>query len=311
MKTNKLIVPEFLKKGDKVGLICPSSCVRDMNTLTEGVKYIESLGFEVVLGESCNSKYGYLAGSDEIRAKDINDMFADKTIKGVFCARGGYGVHRILNKIDFEMIKENPKFFSGYSDITGLHIAINQICGIVTYHTPMATTEMYKKQDELTTLDFERIVFEGVTKRELENIPRENKVKTLNHGVAKGILVGGNLSLVADLIGTKYEVDTKGKILFLEDVEEAPYAIDRKLMQLKLAGKFDDCVGVILGGYTDCNADEGKPTLTLDEIFRDVLGDINKPVVYDFQCGHCMPTTSIPLGVEVKLDANIGKIEII
>ncbi len=309
--SNKLLVPETLKKGDKVGLVCPSSCVRDTTTLTEGIKYIESLGFEVVVGESCNSKYGYLAGSDEVRARDINKMFADSTIKGIFCARGGYGVHRILDKIDYGMIKQNPKFFCGYSDITGLHLAINQICGLVTYHTPMATTEMYKKQDELTTADFERFVFEGVTKRELQNIPREESVKTLVGGEAKGVLVGGNLSLVADLIGTPYEVDTKGKILFLEDVEEAPYAIDRKLMQLKLAGKFDDCAGVILGGYTDCNADEGKPSLTLDEIFKDVLGDINKPVVYGFNCGHCMPTTSIPLGVEISLNATIGKIEII
>ncbi len=310
METNKLIIPETLKKGDKIGLICPSSCVRDMNTLTDGIKYLENLGFEVVVGESCTSKYVYLAGSDEVRAMDVNKMFADKTIKGIFCARGGYGVHRILDKIDFEMINKNPKFFCGYSDITGLHLALNQICGLVTYHTPMATTEMYKKQDELTTSDFENIVFEGVTKREIENIPRENKVKSLNKGVANGVLVGGNLSLVVDLIGTPYEVDTKGKIIFLEDVEEAPYAIDRKLMQLKLAGKFDDCVGVILGGYTDCIADEGKPTLTLEEIFNDILGDINKPVVYDFQCGHCMPTTSIPLGVEVRLDADKCKIEI-
>ncbi len=311
MITSNLVIPETLKKGDKVGLICPSSCVRDINTLTEGIKYIESLGFEVVVGESCTSKYGYLAGSDEVRANDVNKMFADVTIKGIFCARGGYGVHRILDKIDFAMIKENPKFFCGYSDITGLHLALNQICGLVTYHTPMATTEFYKKQDDLTACDFERIVYEGVTLRELENIPRENKVKTLNKGLGIGVLVGGNLSLVVDLIGTPYEVDTKGKILFLEDVEEAPYAIDRKLMQLKLAGKFDDCTGVILGGYTDCKADDGKPTLTLEEIFNDVFGDINKPVVYDFQCGHCMPTTSIPLGVEVRLDATNGKIEII
>ncbi len=311
MKTNKLLVPESLKKSDKIGLICPSGCVRDISTLTDGIKYLESLGFEVVVGESCYSKYGYLAGSDEVRASDVNNMFADSSIKGIFCARGGYGVHRILDKIDYEMIKKNPKFFCGYSDITGLHLAFNQICGFVTYHTPMASTELYKKQDELTISDFEKIVFDGVTKRELQNIPRDEKVKTLVSGESKGILVGGNLSLVVDLIGTAFEVDTKGKILFLEDVEEAPYAIDRKLMQLKLAGKFDECSGVILGGYTDCIADEGKPSLTLEEIFRDVLGDINKPVVYGFNCGHCMPTTSIPLGVEINLNATLGKIEIL
>ncbi len=311
MKNNKLFIPEILKKGDKIGLICPSSCVRDESTLVNGIKYLENLGFEVVVGESCNSKHGYFSGKDDIRAKDINDMFADKSIKGIFCARGGYGVHRLLNKLDFDMIKDNPKFLSGYSDITALHLALNQICGLVTFHTPMATTEMYKKQDELTTKDFENIVFKGVTQGQIQNIPREKRIKTINGGVARGVLIGGNLSLVSDLVGTPYDADTKGKILFLEDVEEAPYAIDRKLMHLKLAGKFEDCAGVILGGFTDCNAEEGKPSLTLLEIFEEILGDINKPVVYDFECGHCMPTTSIPLGVEVRLNADLGTIEII
>ncbi len=306
-----LLVPNTLKKGDKVGVICPSGCVRDEKTLKKGVEYLENLGFIVEVGESCNSQYGYLAGSDEVRANDVNKMFRDETIKGIFCARGGYGVHRIINKIDFEMIKNNPKYFSGYSDITGLHVAINQICGFVTYHSPMITTELYKQQDIDTVYDFEKMVFDGVTTREIQNIPRNKKLDILHSGVAEGLLIGGNLSLVADLVATPYEINTKGKILFLEDVEEAPYAIDRKLMQLKLAGKFDDCTGVILGGYTDCNADPSKPTLTLEQIFKDVLGDLNKPIVYGLECGHCMPTTSLPLGAWVKLNADEGKIYIV
>ncbi len=306
-----LLVPNTLKKGDKVGIINPSGCVRNKKNLTDGIAYLESLGFVVEVGESCNSQYGYLAGSDEVRANDVNKMFKDETIKGIFCGRGGYGVHRILDKIDFEMIKNNPKYFSGYSDITGLHVAINQKCGFVTYHSPMATTEMYKKQDEYTTQDFEQLIFEGVTSREILNIPRNKQLDVLHGGVAEGILVGGNLSLVADLLATPYEVDAKGKILFLEDVEEAPYAIDRMLMQLKLAGKFDDCVGVILGGFTDCNGDVNKPTLTLEQIFKDVLDGFKKPIVYGLECGHCMPTTSLPLGANVKLDADDGKIYIV
>ncbi len=309
--SKRLLVPNSLKKGDKVGVICPSGCVRDEQTLIKGVEYLESLGFIVEVGESCKSQYGYLAGSDEVRANDVNKMFSDETIKGIFCGRGGYGVHRILDKIDFDTIKNNPKYFSGYSDITGLHIAINQKCGFVTYHSPMITTELYKQQDADTFSDFEQMVFDGVTTREIQNIPRDKKLEVIHGGVAEGILVGGNLSLVADLVATPYEIDTKGKILFLEDVEEAPYAIDRKLMQLKLAGKFDDCVGVILGAYTDCNADESKPTLTLEQIFKDVLGDFKKPIVYGFECGHCMPTTSLPLGANVKLDADNSKIFIV
>ncbi len=309
--TKHLFVPNTLKKGDKVGVINPSGCLRNKQSLIDGVAYLESLGFIVEVGESCNSDYGYLSGSDEVRANDVNKMFKDETIKGIFCGRGGYGVHRIIDKIDFEMIKNNPKYFSGYSDITGLHVAINQKCGFVTYHSPMITTELYKPQDADTVSDFEQMVFEGVTSRELQNIPRDKKLDVLCGGIAEGLLVGGNLTLVADLVGTPYEIDTKGKILFLEDVEEPPYAIDRKLMQLKLAGKFEDCVGVILGGYTDCKADEGKPSLTLEQIFNDVLSDLKKPVVYGFECGHCMPTTSVPLGAYVKLDADNGKIFIV
>ncbi len=306
-----LLVPNTLKKGDKVGVINPSGCIRDKQNLLDGIAYLESLGFDVVVGESCNSQYGYLSGSDEVRANDVNKMFKDETIKGIFCGRGGYGVHRILDKIDFEMIKNNPKYFSGYSDITGLHIAINQKCGFVTYHSPMISTELYIPQDSDTILDFEQMIFDGVTSREIQNAPRNKKLEVLHDGVTEGVLVGGNLSLVADLVATPYEIETKGKILFLEDVEEAPYAIDRKLMQLKLAGKFDDCAGVILGGFTDCNADEGKPTLTLEQIFQDVLGDFKKPIVYGLNCGHCMPTTSLPLGANVKLDADNSKIFIV
>ncbi len=306
-----LLVPNTLKKSDKVGVINPSGCVRNKQVLNDGIAYLEKLGFVVEVGESCNSQYGYLSGIDEVRANDVNKMFKDETIKGIFCGRGGYGVHRILEKIDFDMIKNNPKYFSGYSDVTGLHVAINQKCGFVTYHSPMVTTELYKTQDSDTMFDFEQMVFEGVTPRAIQNIPRDKKLVVLHGGIAEGLLVGGNLSLVADLVATPYEIDTKGKILFLEDVEEAPYAIDRKLMQLKLAGKFDDCAGVILGGFTDCNADEGKPTLTLEQIFQDVLGDFKKPIVYGLECGHCMPTTSLPMGANVKLDANEGKIYIV
>ncbi len=310
MNNNQLLIPNKLKKGDKVGIICPSGNIRDKKTLDDGVKYLKKLGFEVVVGESCNSTYGYLAGSDEIRANDINKMFADKSIKGVFCARGGYGAHRILDKLNLEIIKNNPKFFAGYSDITALHIFINQKCGFVTYHTPMITTELYKQQDELTFLDFEHIVFNGECE-EIQNIPRDKKLITLVDGEAEGTIVGGNLCLVATLLGTPYEIDTKGKILFLEDVEEAPYSIDRMLMQLKLAGKFKECKGIIFGGFTDCVADEGKTTLTIEQVLEDIVKPENKPTVYGLECGHCMPTTSIPLGINVKLCASNGIIKVI
>lgn len=306
-----LLVPDILKKGDKVGVICTSGCVKDEKTLIDGVKYLENLGFQVIIGESCRSKYGYLAGSDEIRANDVNKMFADKEIKGVFCARGGYGVHRILDKVDFNIIKENPKYFSGYSDITGLHLAINKLCGFVTYHSPMITTEMYKAQNEAMTSYYEDFMFNGVTKKQIQNIPKEKKLICLNEGVAEGVLLGGNLCLISDLIGTPYEIDTKGKIIFIEEVEETPYAIDRMLMQLKLAGKFDDCEGIVFGAFTDCKSDEGKPTLSIEQVLEDILKDIVKPIVYGLECGHCLPTISLPMGVKARLDATNGVLEIL
>lgn len=308
---NQLFIPKSLVKGDKVGLVCPSGSIKNKDTLKNGVKYLEKLGFEVVVGESCLSSYGYLAGSDEIRANDINKMFADKSIKGIFCARGGFGVHRIIDDIDFDMIKENPKYFSGYSDITGLHIAINQKCGFVTYHSPMITTEMYKKQDKLTTEAFEDMIFNGVRSKVITNIPINKKLETLVSGEATGVLTGGNLCLVATLMGTDYEIDTKGKILFLEDVDEEPYSIDRMLMQIKLGGKFDDCEGVILGSYSGCEATDKSKSLSLIEVFNDVFKDIKKPVIYGLECGHCMPTQSLPLGAMVKVDTVKSTIEVL
>lgn len=300
--------PRALEKGDMIGLVGASSSVPP-EILEPSIWAMEKMGFRVVTGESCFKKHGFLAGDDSLRSADINKMFADDSIAGVFCIRGGYGSQRLLNKIDFELIREKPKFFCGYSDATALHIAINQICDLITYHTPMPSTEIYKTLDDYTAYYYNSCVF-GRTLRELMN-PAGQEIKTLVKGSCEGELTGGNLSLLSSSLGTPYEIDTRGKILFIEEVEEEPYKIDRMLLQLKLAGKFSDCAGVILGAFTDCVPSRPDRSLSLTQIFEELVADEGKPAVYDLACGHCMPTMSLPLGARVALDAENRRVIIL
>ncbi|EKQ56379.1 MULTISPECIES: LD-carboxypeptidase [unclassified Clostridium] len=304
-----MIRPKPLKKGDKIGLIAPCSPV-NQERLGASIKAMEDLGFKVVLGESCRCYHGFLAGGDEIRANDINLMFQDKSIKGIFAIRGGYGSTRILDLLDYNMIKKNPKVFAGYSDVTALHNVLNEKCKLITFHTPMASTEFYKGVDEFTLEYFKKNIFYEEPLGGLKN-PEGQEIKTLVNGKAKGKLVGGNLSLVAASMGTPYELDTKGKILFLEEIDEYPYKIDRMLLQLKQCGKFKDAEGIILGAWTNCEAKEGDNSLNLMEIFDELIKPENKPTVYNLACGHCLPTLSIPLGSKVKINGDKSKVTIL
>ncbi|WP_459476691.1 S66 peptidase family protein [Clostridium saccharoperbutylacetonicum] len=295
-----MIRPKYLKKGDKIGLI-GSSSPTPKDRIEPSIRAMEALGLEVILGESCLKNHGYLSGTDEIRANDINKMFEDKSIKGIFAMRGGYGAPRILDKLDYDMIKKNPKVFAGYSDITALHNVFNQKCELITFHTPMPSTEIYKGVDEYTLDYFKKNIFSDIPLGVLKN-PDGQDLKTLVTGEAEGILVGGNLSLVASSLGTPYEIDTRGKILFLEEIEEYPYKIDRMLVQLKLAGKFKEAAGIILGAWTNCEAKEGDNSLTLMEVFEEIIIPENKTTIYNLACGHCMPTISLPLGTKIKIN---------
>lgn len=303
-----------LKRGDTVGLIGTSGII-PAERLEQGIEFVRSLGFNVVVGDSCRSKYGYLSGTDEVRAKDINRMFKDKNIQGIFCMRGGYGAPRIMDKIDYEMVKENPKIFAGYSDITALHIAFNQKSDLVTYHSPMPSTEFYRGVDEETLKSFlENIMDDNETEKSdkigLKNLGDKN-LETLVSGVAEGELIGGNLTLIASMLGTSYEIECKGKILFIEDIDEEPYRIDRMLTQLRLAGKLDDAVGIILGCFTNCEAKNPEKSLTLDQVIEDILKPLKKPMVKNFTAGHCLPTLTLPMGKRIKFNAGDRTLEIL
>lgn len=300
--------PKPLFPGAKVALVAPSGPVPP-ERLEPAVRSVRNLGLDPVVYESCRCAHGYFAGDDSLRADDINRAFADDRIDGILCIRGGYGAQRFLKRIDFAMISDRPKFFSGYSDITALHIALNQCCGFVAYHTPMPSTELYAGVDEYTMESLKKNLF-GKPLGALEN-PPGIKMKTLVPGSACGPLTGGNLSLVASSLGTPYEIDTRGKLLFLEDIDEEPYRVDRMLTQLILADKLKDCAGILLGYWTHAEAKDPEKSLTLSRVFEELIVPQGRPVLMNLACGHSLPTLSLPMGQMAKMDATAGKLTVL
>lgn len=296
-----MIVPKPLFPGARVALLAPASAVPEVK-LQPALDYVRSLGLEPVVYPSCYfaNRDGYMAASDAQRAEDINCAFADETIDGIWCIRGGYGAHRLQPLLDAEMIRKSPKWFAGYSDITALHIFLNQICGMETYHSTMPSTE--PNPDEFTLGWLKKALFGGLSG--VLTSPEGQSPKTLVPGTAAGMLCGGNLSLAAASLGTPWEIDTKGKILFLEDIGEKTYRVDSMLTQLRNAGKFEDCAGIILGAWTDCPPEIPERTLELPEIFQQLIVPCGKPAILDVACGHVLPTLALPMGRMCTLDAD-------
>lgn len=287
--------------GARVALTAPASAV-PANRLQTALDFVRALELEPVAYPSCyfENRHGYLAADDAQRAKELNEAFADDTIHGVWCIRGGYGAHRLLPLLDFDVIRAHPKRFLGYSDVTALHTAFNQSCGFITYHSIMPSTEL--DADEFSLGQLKRALF-GSLAGPLEN-PNRQAMTALVPGRASGVLCGGNLSLLAASLGTPWEIDTRGKLLFLEDIGEKTYRIDGMLTQLRNAGKFEDCAGVILGAWTDCPPEDPEKTLLLPEIFKELIVPAGKPTVMGLACGHVLPTLSLPLGARAELDAD-------
>lgn len=298
-----MFVPKPLFSGARIALVAPASAVPE-EKLQPALDYVRSLGLEPVTYPSCYfaSRDGYLATTDAQRAKDLNDAFSDPSIDGIWCIRGGYGCHRILPLLETEMIRNNPKWFGGYSDVTALHTYFNQICGFETYHSTMPSTE--PNPDAFTLQGLRKALF-GSLNGVISN-PDDQKTTTLVSGTVSGVLCGGNLSLLAASLGTPWEIDTKGKILFLEDIGEKTYRVDGMLTQLRNAGKFRDCSGIVLGAWTDCPAEYPEKTLLLPEIFQQLVVPAGKPTVCDFCCGHVLPTVTLPMGRNCTLDADQG-----
>ncbi|MBP3646941.1 MAG: LD-carboxypeptidase [Clostridia bacterium] len=299
-----------LKKGDTIGLIGPSGSIRTAGSLEKSVEMIEQLGFRVKLGESCGKVYGYLSGTDEVRARDVNAMFRDDEVDAIICVKGGYGTMRMLDQLDYEAVAANPKIFLGYSDITAMHIAYLEKAGLVSFHGPMPASCWVDGLDEITMSSMLDMLMEVRPERILQN-PEGHPFVTVNPGVCEGMFVGGNLSLIDGLIGTPYELDTKGRILFIEDIGEKTYRLDHMLTHLRLAGKFDDCAGVVLGHFTDCPIEFPEFGLTIEEVIRDIVAPCGKPVFSGFTAGHALPNLTLPLGVNCRMDADHGTITIL
>lgn len=301
-----MIKPKALKMGDVLGVVAPSSPTTVEN-VTLAKQQLEGLGFRIKLGPSCYANHGYLAGKDQLRADDLNNMFADKEVDGILCLRGGYGAPKILDKVDFEMIKVNPKVFIGYSDITALHIAMNQISKLVTFHGPMGSSDIAGGLDDFSKHEFLRAIMDIQPMDYIPN-PVDKPIECLVGGKASGVIIGGNLSLIAATMGTPYEIDTKGKILFLEEIGEEPYSVDRMLTQLALGGKLDDAAGIILGDWNDCDPKKHEESLSLMEVFKEIIVPYGKPTIFDLKAGHCAPKVTIPFGVNAVLDADECKV---
>jgi muramoyltetrapeptide carboxypeptidase len=302
--------PKKLKQGDLIGIISPASSPDDLSKINRGVEYLEKLGYRVEIGKNVGTKEGYLAGSDLQRLSDLHEMFNNKNIKAIFSIRGGYGSGRLLDKIDYRLIGNNPKIFVGYSDITALQMAFYAKTGLVTFGGPMVAVDFHDEISPFTEEVFWRTITSDKKIGRIQN-PRKEKFYLLNKGRGQGRLLGGNLSVLTSLMGTDYFPKLKDSILLLEDINEAPYRIDRMLNQLKLAKVLKQVNGVILGHFVDCyEPDPAKQTFTLNEVIMEYFQNSKLPVLYNVKHGHIKENITIPFGLKCSLNATRGFIEI-
>lgn len=301
-----IVKPARLKAGDKVGLITPGSYIPE-RTLEKAVNNIKSLGLVPILGQNIRAKKGYIAGTDEQRLSDLHAMFSNPDIRAVWCARGGYGCTRLLPHIDFDLIRRNPKVFIGYSDITALHLAIHQMTGLICFHGPVGGSDF----TDYTVRHLKAVLMEARAPYTIKTIeshgtvknPALYEVQVLRPGRIRGPLFGGNLSLLAALAGTPFAFDATGKLVFMEDIDEKPYRVDRMLTQLRQSAKLDKAAGFALGIFNGCVPEPGDESLTLAETITDRFGDLRRPAVYGLTFGHIANQCTLPVGLEAELDA--------
>lgn len=306
-----IVRPPRLKAGDLIGLVAPASTPASRERVQLGVRYLERLGYRVVVGKSAFETYGYLAGTDEQRADDLNAMFRSKEVKAIIAIRGGYGTPRLLGKIDYTAIRRNPKIIVGYSDLTALQLAIFRKTRLVTFSGPMLAVEMGNAIDPYTEEHFWRMITSTKKIGVLQN-PQDEPVAILREGTGGGILLGGNFALVMSLMGTPYMPSLRNSTLILEDVDEAPHRIDRMFAQLMHAGILKNISALLLGKFTDCNpADPQKPFLTPNQIFREVAERVKVPVVANIQYGHIEKKLTIPFGLNARIDTKKKRIEVL
>ena len=298
-----MIKPKSMNHGDCIGIISPSYWLSE-DHLRRTASYLEANGYRLKFGSSNLLRWGPFAGHPQERADDIHRMFSDPEINVVICARGGYGANRVLPLIDYELIKENPKIFIGYSDITAYLTSITQKTGLITFHGPMLVS--YKKRFVKYNFELMEQVLKGTKEVKIE-YPKALSPKVLKLGTATGPLWGGNMTLLVNRLGTTDHLDTNGVILFLEDLDEYLYAFERMLVQMRTAGLFDHIKGLIIGELDEFKDQEVPFERNTDQIVMDICGDLDIPIVSNFPCGHGTYQATLPISIPAELNANEQK----
>jgi muramoyltetrapeptide carboxypeptidase len=308
--------PPALLVGDTIAFCAPSGFL-DSVRMSLAKTRLEEKGFHIIREDSIYRRWGYLAGTDAQRASELMSYFKDKSVRAIFPGTGGYGSTRILSMLDYDIIKNNPKIFIGFSDITALHIAFNQLANLITFHTPNPMYGLGSKKglDSISELYFWSLLMNSndyTYEIPFDLYGDSLKVQTMVPGIASGKLVGGNLSLICSTMGSVYEAKTMGSILFIEDVGEAPYRIDRYLSELKLAGKLDLVNGIIIGRFSrrETEAPDRSTDFQMHQVFQQYFSKMKVPVIFNFPSGHGSKNVSLPLGciVEINTDDEIFKV---
>jgi muramoyltetrapeptide carboxypeptidase len=311
----ELLKPKALRRGDMMGVVAPAGPV-DRQRIDRALSRLRERGFHVKTYGDIYRSEGYLAGDDATRADELMTAFADPATTGVWCARGGYGVARILDRLDFSVIRNTAKVFVGFSDITALHIAIQQCGGLKTFHGPNLQ-DGFGKVDDMPAAN-EAALWQALLAEEQTGAPRQLlcgptaiesiELERLAPGVASGPLIGGNLAVLCGLMGTPFEIQTEDRILFIEDVSERAYRIDRYLAQLALAGKLQSAAGILVGSFSYDDGDPSDSPSAIMGVFRRYLADLNIPVIVGFPAGHEKYNLTLPEGGQVTIDADAGRI---
>ena len=310
-QTLPLLKAKRLAPGDTIALINPSNAVYERAPYAVATESLQALGFKVREAPNLRARWGQFGGTDAQRAGDVNAMFADPSVQGLLALTGGSGANRILPLLDYELIRRNPKFLGGFSDVTALINAVHARTGLVTFHAPMGAGEWNDfsvSHWRGAVMNGEPMLLRNVQEKADALVSKQDRITTLRGGVARGPLVGGNLAVFSSLAGSGYWPPLDGAILFLEDTNEYIYRVDRMLSTLKLNGVLQRLAGVVLGAFTNCTPGEGHGTLTLDETFDDYFKGLGVPVYSGAMMGHIRRKFTVPIGLPAEMDADAGTI---
>lgn len=306
-----------LAPGDTIALAAPSGNIGEerKETLIDG---LTKMGFKVKAMPNILDRTGYLAGDDEARAASIMDAWRDPEVNAIFCVTGGYGATRMVDALDYDFIAENPKILTGFSDITALHLAIQAKTGLVTFHSPTTAWAYINNKEERPVQT--QYLWRAIDSRQyapesygypIDGYAGESEPEAITIGKAIGYTTGGNLSLIHALMGTEYEIQTDNRIVFIEDVGEEPYRIDRMLSNMRLAGKLDNPAAVLLGQFARCEPDNPERSFTIDEVFDHYFQGASYPVVKGFPTGHVIDNATIPMGVQAEFNTRTMELTIL